>query len=60
MTWLIDLSKFGTNPDQSPRATISAPVDPREEGVIIGDIFHVVGQPLDVKWKVENIREYDL
>lgn len=57
MTWLVSLVKAGTNPDQKPRATISGPDDPRKQGLEIGSVFHVEGQPKDVKWKVENIRE---
>lgn len=57
MTWLINLSKAGTNPDQRQTATISGPTDPRKEGLKIGDVFHADGQPADVKWKVEKIFE---
>lgn len=55
MTWFIDLSSAGTNVDQKPTAMISGPTDPRAAGLKIGDIFHVDGQPEDVRWKVEKI-----
>lgn len=57
MTFVINLSKAGTNPDQRPRATITGPTDPRKEGLKIGDVFHADGQPKDVLWKVERIFE---
>lgn len=50
----IQLAKAGTNPDQALTATIEGP-DGEAGKLKVGDVFHVAGQPPDVKWRVVSI-----
>jgi hypothetical protein len=51
----IILEKAGTNPDQRPSAVISGPFTSDAESLKVGDVFHVTGQPSDVKWRIAQI-----
>ena len=53
--WFMRVEKDGTNPDQRQWQTLQGP-DPLPD-VVIGDVFHIEGQPLDVKWRVIEIAD---
>lgn len=56
---IIHLEKAGTNPDQRPFAKLVGPGESVTD-LAVGDVFHVAGQPDDVKWRVARFERQEV